>query len=157
MPPADSATQSESQIIPLGHFTSSGRSSPFSYSLATPRPHLGPPPHERRYRTSSYAAPTATRVNPYPQHDRGYHSPVLSRGVGSPVPESFPPLSPEDHGFPQSNTLLGNQNQPLPRSSLKLPPLQLLVSGRSRPNPMRISSLVHEGQTSGLGAPTAPT
>src|SRR5258706_4939565 len=157
MPPADSATQSESQIIPLSHFTSSGRSSPCSYSLATHRPHLGPAPHERRYRTSSYAAATAIRVNPYPQHDRGYHSPVLSRGVGSPVPESFSPLSPEDHGHPQSNALLGNQNQHLPRSSLKLPPLQLPVFDRSRPNPMRISSLVHEEHTSGPGAPTTPT
>lgn len=156
MPPADSATQSESQITPLSHFTSSGRSSPYSYSLATPRPHLGPP-HERRYRTSLYAAPTAIRANPYPQHERGCYSPVLSRGVGSPVPESFPPLPPEDHGFPQSNALLGNQNQPLPRGSLKLPPLQLQVFDRSRPNPMRISSLVHEGQTSGLGPPTTST
>ena len=155
MAPADPATQSESQAFPLNHFTSSGRSSPCSYPPATPRPHLGPPPYERRYRTSSYAAPTTIRVNPYPQHDRGYHSPVLSRGIGSPVPTSFPPLSPVDHGHPQSNALLGNQNQFLSRSSLKLPPLQLPVFDHSRPNPMRISSLVHEGQT--LGVPTTPT
>ena len=155
MAPADSATQSESQAFPLNHFTSSVHSSPCSYPPATLRPHLGAPPYERRYRTSSYAAPTTIRVNPYPQHDRRYHSPVLPRGPDSPVPKSFPSLSSVDHGHPQSNTLLGNQNQSLPRSSLKLPPLQLPVCDRSRPNPMRISSLVHEGQT--LGAPTTPT
>lgn len=143
-------------MFPLNHLTSPERSPPCSYPQATPRSHLGTPPYERRYRTSSYAAPTAARVNPYPQHDRGYHSPILARGVGSPVPISFPPLSPVDHGHPQSSALLGNQNQPLPHSSLTLPPLQLPLFDRSRPNPMRISSLVHDGQTSGPEAPTTP-
>jgi len=146
---ADTATQDETQVFPLF----SERSSPRSYPQATPHPHLCAPPYERRYRSSSYAAPTATRVNPYPQHGRGYHSPVLPRGISSPVPKSFPPLSPVDHGLPQSNAL-GNQNPPPPRSSLELPPLQLPVFDRSRPNPMRISSLVHDGQTSGPATPT---
>ena len=150
IPSADAAQQDETQGFALDHFTfSEHSSSPRSYHQASPRPHVGAS-CERRYRPWSYAAPTATRVNPYPPHDRNDHSPVLPRRGGSPSQRLFPPLSPAGHGH-----LYGNQNRSLPCSSLELPPLQLpVVVGRSRPNPMRISSLVHDGQGSGPAAPT---
>ena len=155
IPSADAAQQDDGQAFPLDHFTFSEHSSPRPYPHATSHIHLSAS-SERRHRPWSYAAPTATRVNPYPAHDRNYHSPVLPRRVGSPVQKPFSPLSPVDHGHPQSRTLYGNQNPPLTCSSLELPPLQLPLLDRSRPNPMRISSLVHDGQNSGPTAPTTP-
>lgn len=155
IPSADAAQQDEAQVFPLDHFTFPEHASPHSYPQVTPHPHLGAS-CERRHRPWSYAAPTAGRVNPYPAHDRNYHSPVLPRRVCSPGQKPFPPLCPVDRGHPQSRTLYGNQNPSRPCSSLELPPLQLPLLDRSRPNPMRISSLVHDGQSSGPAAPTRP-
>jgi hypothetical protein len=161
IPSTDALPQNENQALPLTNFALPEYPSPRLYPQAFPRSHVLGASYEGRHRSSSFAAPSATRVNPYPQHDRSHQSPVLPRRVGSPVPTpiSFPPLSSVDHGRPQSGPLVGgDQNLPLPplRRSLELPPLHLPAGGRNRPNPMRISSLVHDvqGRTS---APAAPT